>query len=155
MDPEHLTHLLSKMRELPPPAASWWPIAPGWWLLGGVTLLLLLTVFRARYRRRALRRAALQQLSLIRQAYLAGGECARLALQLNVLLRRVVLRRFSRADAALTGEAWLAFLDRHGGAGGFLGPVGRTLLTAPYAPHAGYDAGPLLGLVEHWLRENT
>ena len=56
--------------------------------------------------------------------------------------------------AALTGPAWLAFLDTASGGTAFTQGPGRALATAPYAP----DPAPVPGLaatVADWVRTQT
>jgi hypothetical protein len=141
---------LAALRPLHAPAAvAWWPPAPGWWLLAAVVLLLPALVWW--YRRRWwLRRAALAELQQLAQTVTDDGQ---LAAAVNQLLRRVALACFPhRQVAALSGEAWLGFLDAHLDGAGFSSGPGRALLTAPYqaAPHLDREA--LLALARHWVR---
>lgn len=120
-----------------PEPVGWWPPAPGWWLLAGLVLLLLLTMLRLAWlgwRRAAPRRAALrelQQLARSRPDHRCLG-------RLNRLLRRYLLARLARPElGGLTGEAWLACLDRICAARprsrcGFRHGPGRHLLSLPY-----------------------
>ena len=75
---------------------------------------------------------------------------------MSTLLKRVALARFPRKEvASLTGNAWLTFLDRTGGDGGFVSGPGRVLATAPYAPNAVVDHAALIDLAKDWVRRNT
>lgn len=143
---------LSQLRDIHLPApVSWWPPAPGWW--GVLALLLLLGalayVFYSRRRRNRWRRSALSELEGLRDA--APEQMLR---GLSVLLRRVAISRFPRRDvAALTGEAWLVFLDRILGDGTeFQSGVGRVLISGPYADDARVDGAYLLALCERWIK---
>ena len=135
---------LSQLRDIHLPAAvSWWPPAPGWW---GVLVLVLIAaglayVFYARRRRNLWRAKALAELARLRD--------------LSVLLRRVAISRFPRHDvAALTGEAWLAFLDRGlGDTKAFQSGAGRVLLNGPYASKVEVDTASLLALCERWIKQ--
>jgi hypothetical protein len=143
---------LSQLRDIHLPAAvSWWPPAPGWW---GVLALVLIAaglvfVLYARRRRNRWRAKALAELARLRDANPES-----LLRDLSVLLRRVAISRFPRHDvAALTGEAWLAFLDRTlGDAKGFQSGAGRVLLSGPYAGNAEVDTASLLALCERWIK---
>lgn len=136
----------------PPPL---WPPAPGWWLV--LTLcaaalaaagLRLWRVLRARARRRRI----LGELAAL-DGRLQGPE---LAAAVSALLKRVALSRFPRAEVApLTGQAWLDFLDGHGGAGRFKAGAGRVLAEGPYAQTLDLDGRALIDLAQEWVRRNT
>ena len=140
-------------------APSWWPPAPGWWVVAG--LLLVLAIAAAMWLPRWLRNrrerrrteATLRRL----QNRLATDPSPDALVQLAALLRRAALARFPREQvAALTGGAWLQFLDRTGGEGRFAAGAGRVLATAPYgrALPPELDAAGLVGLVRDWLHHN-
>jgi len=113
MNPQDPLANLHPLRE--PMAISWWPLAPGWWLLAAALLLLvLLGVYLVwqRYRANAYRRLAQQQLAHIESQYEHDGDSARVAGQLNALLKSTALRCYPRQDvAALNGERWREFLN--------------------------------------------
>lgn len=143
---------LSRLHDIHLPAAvSWWPPAPGWW--GVVALVViaaaLVYVIYTRRRRNRWRAKALAELARLRDA-----APERRLRDLSVLLRRVAISRFPRHDvAALTGEAWLAFLDRTlGDAKAFQSEAGRVLLSGPYACEAEVDTASLLVLCERWIK---
>lgn len=138
-----------------PQAVSWWPPAPGWWLLAGLVIVAIagLTWWALRrYRRRASWRQAQNELKLLRAARNDDAEFVR---NVSKLLRRYALKIFPAQDvAALTGDAWLAFLDRNGGNGRFRDGPGRQLMEAPYRPDAKIDRAGLIGVAEEWIRRN-
>ena len=117
---------LSQLRDIHlPEPVSWWPPAPGWWLLGvllavavagllyGSRRYLLATAWRRQGRRLLVRQYRLWQLDHDDQRYLQG---------VNEVLKRTALRCFPEAEvAALSGQRWTRFLDRHlkPGAGSF------------------------------------
>jgi len=144
---------LSKLRDIHlPTAVSWWPPAPGWWALPALLLIAAgvgYVVLRRR-RHRRWRDSALTELARLRDA-----APERQVREVSVLLRRVAISRFPRHNvAALTGEAWLAFLDRTFGDGSaFRSGVGRVLLSAPYAGTVqnDVDTAALLALCERWI----
>jgi len=144
---------LSQLRDIHlPSAVSWWPPAPGWW--GILALVLIATglayVLYARRRRNRWRIKALAELARLRDA-----APERLLRDLSVLLRRVAISRFPRHDvAALTGEAWLAFLDRSlGDDKAFQSDAGRVLLSGPYASNVEVDTASLFILCERWIKQ--
>lgn len=151
---------LSQLRDIHLPApVSWWPPAPGWWLLAAIALLAALGLYiRHRLRRRnRWRRLALSELARLRRIHAAQPSAAPLG-ELSVLLRRVAVSRFPREEvAALSGDDWLAFLDR-GLDGGtpFQSDSGRLLAVSPYVPDAAIDTPALLALfdlAERWLKK--
>ena len=119
-----------------PESVGWWPLAPGWWLL----LLLLVAaagfLLRAFLRRRAhaaARRKALRQLEESSSAYAYHGNPITLGAEVSELLRRTMLAYAPRAEVAgLTGDAWLAWLDRDLDEPRFREGAGRILLELPY-----------------------
>ena len=149
---------LGQLRDIHlPPPVSWWPPAPGWWLLAAILILLVaLAVWLFhRHRRDRWRRAALKEWRRLREDWRAGAiDGAGAARQLSVLLRRVALVRFPRRQvAALTGEAWLAFLDSAlPGQKPFSTGPGRALLEAPYAVRVDIDTEALFEVCGRWLR---
>ena len=142
----------------PPDPVSWWPPAPGWWLL--MLALLALTAWGAlrllrHLRRNRYRRTALAELDQAYARHRDGAAATQYAAAAALILRRAALARYPRAEvAALTGEQWLAFLDRSGGAGAFAGETGRALLRAAYQPSARCDAAALHGICRDWLRRH-
>jgi hypothetical protein len=143
---------LSQLRDIHLPApVSWWPPAPGWWALAGLLLIVIAAAY-ALYRRR--RRERWRGAALAELARLRNAAPALLLRESSVLLRRVAISRFPRREVAgLTGEDWLAFLDRTLGEGTpFQSGAGRVLLRGPYAMTADDDAPALLGLCERWIK---
>jgi hypothetical protein len=149
---------LSQLRDIHlPPPVSWWPPAPGWWLLLAIFLLAVIGVlFFYRHRRRnAWRRTALAELARLRHLSQQSAPQPVVS-ELSVLLRRVAISRFPREETArLSGELWLAFLDRNQRDGaGFQSDSGRLLVVAPYAqetPIATEQMNKLFALCERWI----
>ena len=112
MTPDWITRLAPAHA---PPPPGWWPLAPGWW-----GLLILLAMMVAGYiywqRRPAvrLRRIALRELKNLQTTIIDDIILAR---ELELLLRRYAMARFGRDTVAnLSGERWIAFVVKHGGA---------------------------------------
>jgi hypothetical protein len=75
--------------------------------------------------------------------------------QLSTLIRRVAISVAPRAHAAgLTGQAWLAFLDRSVKGSPFSEGIGRLLELAPYqkSPPTEAQIAQLISLCEDWLK---
>ncbi len=133
-----------------PPPISWWPPALGWWLLAALVLILALLTLWWR-NRTTLQRAALIELESL-ATRLESPE--QRAAALNRLLKRYALACAPGTDVgSLTGEAWLAYLDRHGGGEQFSRGPGRALLSLPYGGGAP-AADDLLPLARRWIKAN-
>lgn len=145
--------LLNTLRDIhPPPPVSWWPLAPGWWLLlSGIFVVVVLIWWWLR-RAQPWRRDALRMLHELELEFRANGEVATCVAQVSVLLRRVVLS-VRVPVAALTGEAWLKYLDELGRTEEFSTGIGRVLISAPYARAEPVDVPQLIKLVRRWLKK--
>ena len=134
---------------------SWWPLASGWWLLAALAMVLLFALLLLlrnllRYPAGSWRRQAWQQLRTLKQQA-NHMPAQQLAGELSELLRRIAIARLGRARAAgLSGERWLAWLQKHDPAGFAWSRRGRPLLTLPYAPPDSdqYSSGRLLVLID-------
>jgi hypothetical protein len=154
-----LAAALAQLRDyrLPEPV-SWWPPAPGWWalllLLAALALWLLWRV-RRQLARTAATRQARRELARLRARCASGDDNVACVREVSVLLRRFALARWPRQQVAgLSGSAWLAFLDAHGGNGRFSNGAGRHLADAPYRPRAAVPLPELLDLADDWIRHN-
>lgn len=132
MDPEQIP-----LRDLHLPAEiGWWPPAPGWWLLIALAafgLFLLLRRAWLGYRRNAQRRIALRALKRLRARHAEGADAVTLAVEMSELLRRTMLAYAPRGEVAgLTGEDWLAWLDRGLEGRPFTTGPGRDIESLPY-----------------------
>ncbi|MCB1924506.1 MAG: DUF4381 domain-containing protein [Gammaproteobacteria bacterium] len=142
-----------------PPSPPWWPPAPGWWVLAIVVSLLLgylawrgARAWRHRRRLHALQRA----LDDIERALLAAPAPQPLA-RLSALLKRVALSRHPRGEvAALSGHAWLSFLDRTGGDGAFVAGPAQVLAEGVYQARIddALDVPGLMVAVRRWVDRN-
>lgn len=119
-----------------PETVGWWPLAPGWWALIIVAVIAAGWLMRLWLRRRAhaaARRKALRQLEKSRLAYADHGNPVTLGAEISQLLRRAMLAYAPRAEVAgLTGDDWLAWLDRDLDEPKFRDGAGRNLLDLPY-----------------------
>ncbi len=143
-----------------PGEPSFWPPAPGWWLVAAVMIALLawMTVIALRrYRIHRQRRRILTALADLENKLTSERTPDALA-RLSVLLRRLALMRYPRERvAALTGSAWLRFLDESGGNGRFAAGPGRILGTGPYQRSlpSDLDNTGLIALVREWVTRNA
>lgn len=148
MDPEQIP-----LRDLHlPEAISWWPLAPGWWLLIAliaVGLGLLFRLFMRARARGAARRHALRQLNELTSDFEQHHNAIAFSSHLSELLRRTMLAYAPRHDVAgLTGDKWLAWLDRDLDQPRFQSEAGRKLLELPYrAPSDDVSAMDLVDVV--------
>lgn len=125
-----------------PEPVSWWPPAPGWWLL--LAIMMIAAALAAwlwwRHRQRRVLRELQHALQAIEQQHAQHHDADATLQQLSVLLRRAALSfRPRREVAALTGKAWLAWLDNASQSHAFTSGVGALLTEAPYQP-AGHNA---------------
>lgn len=147
-----------ELRDIHLPAEpGFWPPAPGWWLLALLVLAVLALVGHRGWRELRRRRRRQRILSELDQLHDAGLQGPALVAAVSALLKRVALSRYPRAEvAALTGDAWLAFLDRSGGEGRFAEGAGQVLAEGAYAPETrGIDEPALLAIARDWLRSNS
>ncbi len=134
-----------------PEPIGWWPLAPAWWaVFGGVLLCALggFLVWRQR-RRTRVRRAAQTELAKIKARFAAEADQMALARALSSWCRRVGIALGRAPD--LTGDAWLAELDRIGSGDFFAHGLGRCLQEAPYRASVELDASALLAGLEAWV----
>jgi len=144
-----------------PEAISWWPLAPGWWILFAITLIIALTAYIAIkiYRNRQLIRDIASELEQVKQRFTDSKNKSQLAKSLSVLLRRANISYNPGTDVAgLTGENWLAWLDKTSKNTSsdtrFQSDTGTVLLNAPYLPddaRLDFNADELIQLCETWL----
>lgn len=143
-----------------PGAPAFWPPAPGWWLVTATLVALLAWMAVAALRRYRIRRQRQRVLSALAslERQLASERTPDALAHMSVLLRRLALMRFPRQRvAALTGNAWLRFLDESGGNGQFAHGPGRVLATAPYQRSlpSDLDAARLVALLREWVARNA
>jgi hypothetical protein len=114
-----------------PSPVSMRPETWGWYalILMVVLLFALLVAWRfRRYRAQRYRREALAELAKIAPKFDDPLTSESAVDELNALLKRTALARWQRADvAALSGAAWIKFLNDHAGETGIDGPLARML----------------------------
>ncbi len=146
-----------------PPPVPWWPPAPGWYgLLGILLVLLVAAAVRGfiRWQRNRYRREALAEWRRLQPLFATADRRAFALGSLAELLKRTALSAFPRERvAALTGPAWLAFLDRTGPRSGFSTDAGAMIETAAYDPQAASAAGDsqieeATALAHDWLAQH-
>jgi hypothetical protein len=148
MDPEQLP-----LRDLHLPAAiSWWPLAPGWWVviaLAAAGLFVLLRRYLRTRARGAARRYALKQLKELTAEFEQHRDAVAFSRAVSALLRRTMLAYAPRQEVAgLTGDEWLAWLDKDLDQPRFQSEAGRKLLELPYrAPRDDVSAMDLVDVV--------
>jgi hypothetical protein len=145
-----------------PEPVSWMPPAPGWFVLAVLLLALAFQALRRHRARRAAnlyRRQALGELDAIVASLAQKGGRYELAARLPELLKRVALHVEPRASvAALTGDAWLALLDRMYRGNEFRQGAGKILPLLTYASPAvlarvqRVEIDALVRLCREWIR---
>jgi len=149
MDPEQIP-----LRDLHlPDAIGLWPLAAGWWVLialvvAGVGYLLYKQYLKWRWN--AARRLALSELGRVRTAFESGADALTLGKELSELVRRSMLAYAPRGEVAgLTGDNWLAWLDRGLDDKPFTSGPGKTLESLPYQrPEKVADEVDISGLID-------
>lgn len=116
----------------------WWPLAPGWWivaLLLAIVVGFLLHLLWRYWQRLQQRRAIVQTFEHLLPQFNEHGDHRRLAMDADMLLRRLVLHRGTREVASLTGVRWLEHWGSHAE-----DPMGQLLITAPYRTRSEFDS---------------
>lgn len=146
--PLNLVDLLDRLIEPDaPPAISMVPQTAGWWVLAvAIAVILAYGVFRflAYRRRNAYRQVALAELqeNVEHPAVIAD------------ILRRCALVAYPRASvASLSGQDWLAFLDRSAQMTDFTQGAGQAVTSAPYARGQSPDPA-LVKAARNWIRQH-
>ncbi len=147
--------LLLELKDIaPPPEPPWYLLAPAEWFGLAVGLALLAGLWLHRRRRRSRWRvvAAGDALDAIRRRHAARADPSALVTELAGWLKRVALEAHPRTEvAALSGDRWLALLDRDAGEESFSRGAGRIFGTRQYRPAADFDADEIFALCARWL----
>lgn len=86
--------------------------APGWYVLGTIVAILILVasvLLYRHYKRNLYRRDALAFLTM--QQTNLENDSIRLLYEASILLKRIVMARYGRQHASITGTAWVNFLN--------------------------------------------
>jgi hypothetical protein len=154
---------LEKLHEIVlPDPVSWMPQTAGWYAVLGLIVVLagwwVYGRFR-RFRKNRYRRFALAELGVIERDLQQPEKRARALAEIPVLVKRTALAAFSRSEVAgLSGEEWLAFLDKTVGGKVFTEKEGRLLPELAYAPGPRISKlpdemiGQLIQLIHLWIR---
>jgi hypothetical protein len=145
-----------------PDAVSWMPQTIGWYVALGVILLVagwwVYGMIR-RFRNNRYRRLALEELAVIERELQLPEKRANALSEIPVLLKWTALSAFPRSQVAeLSGEQWLAFLDKSMGGKSFTEGEGRLLPELAYAPVQRIAQLPdeqitnLLQLIRRWIK---
>jgi len=131
-----------------------WPPAIGWWILVIIIPLFLYGGWRAykRLTRQTVIKTAKAKLLAIGQSNISDQQVLQ---AISSWLRRVAMSINGReACAGLSGEDWLAFLDKSVDDSPFSNGVGRCLVDSLYAPSntKDIDIKGLTELCENWLK---
>ena len=141
-----------------PDTIGWWPPAIGWWLLAILIPLVVFGLYRfyKHLTRKTAIKVAKKNLELIK--LYAPEDIANQLRVLSILIRRVSMSFAPRSQvASLTGQAWLAFLDKSVSGNSFTQGPGRLLTEAAYrkTPPSSAEVAELLVLCETWLKAQS
>ena len=140
------------------PDIAIWPPAPGWWVVAALLLVLLVWAgikLIAYLRRMALQRRVLRQLDSCEETYSINGDLRSFASAVNLILKRVALRKFGRAQiSVLYGPAWAQFLAESGGRPDDQDSW-QELAGAPYRTQPSLDAATSLELARGWVQQHV
>ena len=157
--PATQTDPLANLRDihLPLPIEQW-PPAPGWWVLvffGMAAVLAALYWLWSHWKANTYRRDGVRQLDEIMLTYESHGDVTRYLEEFQVLLKRVALTRYDRQlVASLSGEEWVAFLDRSSNSLEFSMGAGQVLITGNYEPEPTADVQQLNKLGRFWIQKH-
>jgi hypothetical protein len=153
---------IEQMKELalPEPVTCYWPQTWGWLVLLLVLLALAGMSYwqrRRRWQRARYRREGLLRLEELRQQMGNPSQRVGALRELPELLKRVALSMpGTEACAALQGEQWQLFLERHAAAP-LPAELARQLAQLAYAPAqrvaelTAEQRQQLLGICQHWI----
>lgn len=143
-----------------PDPVGWWPPAPGWWMLAGLLVLLAAVAGVLEWRRRqTLAYQAARALDAIARDHKRYADARAVAAEATLLMRRVLVTRAGKPQAAaLTGADWQRVLGD--GKAGLPEEVRAFVAQAPYLPPGLPDADRVdralvVKSVHRWLRNNA
>ena len=149
-----MTDNLPELRDIHlPEGVSLWPPAYGWYVI--VAAIVLVYVLVRYYRFWRMKNRKLYALHLLEN--LDKSNIVVAATQISEILRRVCVYRYPQA-VALTGAAWLKFIETHGSQK--ISPkMAELLQNAPYlnpqtAKYQPQDLEKLIVFAKDWIGEN-
>lgn len=151
---------LAQLRDIHmPEAVSWWPPAIGWWIVIASAILAvgLLFYFTRKYiLKNRYKKIALQKLTTIHKA---AGEDKSInherLVEMSAILRRVAMQTYGRQTiSVLSGQKWLAFLDRTGNTNQFSQGAAKVLGTGLYRPDLDADFDQVRLIIQKWIKEH-
>ncbi|MCB1647472.1 MAG: DUF4381 domain-containing protein [Pseudomonadales bacterium] len=150
---------IPKLRDLHLPTdIDSWPPAIGWWLLAAVAIGVagfLLWKLWQYWRANSYRREGRKALLALKASHSETGDIQAWLLAFNDLLKRVALTGYSREQvASLSGEAWVAFLDRTMGSHEFSMGAGQVLIDGSYKAEVSADVEALHQLGLQWISKH-
>lgn len=151
------TNALAQLKDIHlPDPVGWWPLAIGWWLLiglGACVLAALLWWLWQYYCAGAAKRQALRLLAEYEAEAKLTRNTAPLCAQISELLRRVAIAYYPRTQvAALSGSAWIDFLNHHSKGINFH-VVQDLLIEKPYQAVAQDAMTPLISRSRQWIKQ--
>jgi hypothetical protein len=156
MTPQDPLAALQPLRT-PEPIALW-PPAPGWWLLAALGCAALAALgwhVLRQNRRNRYRRLARAELRTIAEQHADSQGPAATLCAINTLLKGVCLQVYpQRTVAALSGEAWLDFLNAELHAAGSEQRFPDAIARAHAADPGAVDISALLACTDTWLRRH-
>lgn len=155
---------LENLQDIVEPAAiSWWPPATGLWILLALLLVWMIAIglrFWIRYRRNGYRREAQVLLKQITPGMQPEKTRGSALAEVALLLKRTALSAYSREDVAeLSGDEWLAFLDRSGQTQDFSKGTAAIIGKISWQPQAGanlsdQELNEIISTVQHWINHH-
>lgn len=146
-----------------PTAIPMWPPAAGFWILLALLLLWLSAMgllWLLRYRKNRYRREALVMLQGIEPQLQADNSRAAALAEVAQLLKRTALTAYPRREVAeLSGDEWLAFLDRSGNTTSFSRGAASVIGRISWQPQVAAElsereVGEIAKSVKSWIRSH-
>jgi hypothetical protein len=150
---------LAELRQihLPDPVSDF-PAAPGWWIL--LILVLVGGYFAIRWAIRywkgnRYRRSGIKQLNALLKQYEYNEDAREYLNGFSTLLKRLAITIYPRNQvASLTGEEWVAFLDRTAKSKSFSMGDGQILMYGLYEREVEFDVEKLHQSGLNWIRKH-
>lgn len=154
-------YTLDNLHDIVEPAAiSWWPPAAGFWILLALLLVWMTAValrIWIRYKQNSYRREALVLLKQIEPGLQLAQSRGQALAEVALMLKRTALSAYPRENVAeLSGEEWLAFLDRSGNTKHFSRGAAAIIGNVSWQPQAGeklssQELKEIVSSVQHWI----